>query len=68
MGMDRQAIIARPREMEPELCARGDSDTDILVEFNPEAGVGVYEYVGVKRYIASLLDGPVDVVDAICAF
>ncbi len=54
--------------MEPELCARGDSDTDILVEFNPEAGVGVYEYVGVKRYIASLLDGPVDVVDAICAF
>ena len=43
--------------------ARPDSDTDILVEIDPGAPVGVYEYVGIKHYIAALLDGPVDVVD-----
>lgn len=43
--------------------ARPDSDTDIMIEIDPEAPVGVYEYVGIKEYIASLFDGPVDVVD-----
>jgi predicted nucleotidyltransferase len=47
--------------------ARGDqrpeSDTDIMIEFDPEAPVGVYEYVGIKEYIASLFEGPVDIVD-----
>ena len=46
--------------------ARGDtgpdSDTDILIEIDPAARIGVYEYVGLKDYIASLFDGPVDVV------
>jgi uncharacterized protein len=43
--------------------ARPDSDTDIMIEIDPDAPVGVYEYVGIKEYIASLFDGPVDVVD-----
>jgi len=47
--------------------ARGDnrpeSDTDIMIEIDPDAPVGVYEYVGIKEYIASLFDGRVDVVD-----
>src|SRR5579871_396692 len=47
--------------------ARGDqrpeSDTDIMIEIDPDAPVGVWEYAGIKAYIASLLDGPVDVVD-----
>ena len=47
--------------------ARGDtgpdSDTDILIEIDPAARIGVYEYVGLKDYIASLFDGPVDVVN-----
>src|SRR5438270_13117727 len=47
--------------------ARGDngpaSDIDIMVEFDPAARVGVWEYVGIKEYVASLFDGPVDVVD-----
>jgi predicted nucleotidyltransferase len=47
--------------------ARGDngadSDIDIMVEFDPEAHVGVWEYVGIKEYVAGLFDGPVDVVD-----
>jgi predicted nucleotidyltransferase len=47
--------------------ARGDdhpgSDTDIMIEIDPDAPVGVYEYAGIKEYIASLFDGRVDVVD-----
>ena len=47
-------------------CARGDnrpdSDIDIMIEVDPAAGIGVYEYVALKDYIAELFDGPVDVV------
>jgi uncharacterized protein len=43
--------------------ARPDSDTDIMIEIDPSAPVGVYEYVGIKNYIASLFEGPVDVVN-----
>ena len=43
--------------------ARPDSDTDIMIEIDPAAGIGVYEYVGLKEFIASLFDGPVDVVN-----
>jgi hypothetical protein len=42
---------------------RPDSDTDIIIEIDPRAPVGIFEYVGIKQYIASLFDGPVDVVD-----
>jgi uncharacterized protein len=43
--------------------ARPDSDTDIMIEIDPTTRIGVYEYVGLKEYIAGLFDGPVDVVD-----
>ena len=46
--------------------ARGDnspdSDTDIMIEIDPQVRISVYDYVGLKEYIASLLDGPVDVI------
>ena len=42
--------------------ARPDSDTDIMIETDPAARIGVYEYVALKDYIASSFDGPVDVV------
>jgi predicted nucleotidyltransferase len=42
---------------------RPDSDTDIMIEIDPDAPVGVWEYAGIKAYIASLFEGPVDVVD-----
>jgi len=78
--MNRQDILARLRENEAALRARGvahaalfgsrargderpDSDTDIMIEIDPEAPVTVYDYVALQNYIASLFDGPVDVVD-----
>ncbi len=77
--MNGQEIIARLRENEAALRARGvahaalfgsrargdnrpDSDIDIMIEVDPAAPVGVYEYVALKNYIAGLFDGPVDVV------
>jgi predicted nucleotidyltransferase len=78
--MNKTEIIARLRQHEAELRARGvahaalfgsrargderpDSDTDILVEIDRTAGIGVYEFVALQDYIADLLGGPVDVVD-----
>jgi predicted nucleotidyltransferase len=77
--MDREDIIARLRENEAALRARGvthaalfgsrargdaraDSDTDIMIEIDPEARIGVWGYVGIKDFIAGLFDGSVDVV------
>jgi len=72
----REDIIARLRQNEAALRARGvthaalfgsrargdDSDTDIMIEIDPEARIGVWDYVGIKDFIAGLFDGPVDVV------
>ena len=77
--MNSQDILARLRENEATLRARGvshaalfgsraradnqpDSDIDIMIEVDPAARIGVYEYVALKDYIAELFDGPVDVV------
>src|SRR5271156_4001428 len=47
--------------------ARGDqrpeSDTDIMIEFDPTAQITVFDYAGLKDYIADLFDGRVDVVN-----
>jgi predicted nucleotidyltransferase len=47
--------------------ARGDnrpgSDIDIMVEIDPDAHITVFDYVGIKEYIAGLFDAPVDVVN-----
>lgn len=78
--MNRRDILARLRENEAALRARGvshaalfgsrargdnrpDSDIDIMVEFNPAAHVTLFNYAGLKDYIASLFDDPVDVVN-----
>src|SRR5580700_5996764 len=42
---------------------RPDSDTDIMVEFDPAARITVFDYAGLKRELAALFDGPVDVVN-----
>ena len=36
--------------------ARADSDTDILIEFAPQARATIYDYVALKEYIAGLFD------------
>ncbi|HEY2618245.1 MAG TPA: nucleotidyltransferase domain-containing protein [Acetobacteraceae bacterium] len=78
--MTREDIIARLRENEAALRARGvthaalfgsrargdaraDSDTDIMIEIDPEAPVTIYDYVAIKDFITSLFEGAVDVVD-----
>ncbi len=78
--MNREDIIARLRENEVALRARGvahaalfgsrargdqraDSDTDILIEFDPVARITVFDYAGLKDYISHLFDGRVDVVN-----
>ena len=46
--------------------ARGDdspdSDIDILVDLDPAIVVTVFDYAGVKEFIAGMFDRPVDVV------
>ena len=46
--------------------ARGDnqpeSDLDIVIDIEPDAHITVFDYVGLKEYIAGLFEGPVDVV------
>ena len=41
---------------------RSESDIDIMIEIEPVARITVYDYAGLKEYIESLFDGPVDVV------
>ncbi len=47
--------------------ARGEagpqSDLDILIELNPDTALDAFAYAGLKRYIAGLFTGPVDVVN-----
>ena len=43
--------------------AGADSDIDILVDLDPEVVRTVFDYAGVKRYIADMFDRSVDVVD-----
>jgi len=42
---------------------RSDSDINIMIEIDPDARITVFEYVDLKEYIASLFNGPVDVVN-----
>ncbi|MEX0957364.1 MAG: nucleotidyltransferase family protein [Rhizobiaceae bacterium] len=43
--------------------ANRSSDIDILIDLDPDVSLSVFDYVGVKDYIAGLFDMPVDVVN-----
>lgn len=42
---------------------RPDSDLDIVIDIDPEAHVTIFDYVGLRDYIAGLFEGRVDVID-----
>ncbi len=42
---------------------RSDSDIDILVDLDPAVVATMFDYAGLKDYVASLFPGPVDVID-----
>lgn len=42
---------------------RPDSDIDVVIDLDPNAPIGVYEYVGITNFISDLFDRPVDVVE-----
>ena len=42
---------------------RPDSDIDIMIDIDPSAHLGLWDYAGLKDYIAGLFSGPVDVVN-----
>lgn len=42
---------------------RPDSDIDILVELDPAVVATMFDYAGVKDYVAGLFQGSVDVID-----
>jgi uncharacterized protein len=39
------------------------SDIDILIDLDPEAPVGVFEYVAISQFLADLFPGRVDVAN-----
>ncbi len=42
---------------------RPDSDIDILVDLDPAIVTTMFDYAGLKNYVASLFQGSVDVID-----
>ena len=43
--------------------ARPASDIDIVIELEPDAPVGLFEYVGITQYLADLFPNRVDVAN-----
>jgi predicted nucleotidyltransferase len=42
---------------------RPDSDIDILIAIDPEAKIGLFEYVDITQYLGDLFQGNVDVAN-----
>jgi len=43
--------------------ARPDSDIDLMVDIDPNARIGVFQYAGIVNYLQDLFPGQVDVAD-----
>ena len=42
--------------------ARSDSDVDVLVEFDPDAEIGLFDFIRLQWLLEELLDNKVDLV------
>jgi uncharacterized protein len=66
--MDRQSVIAILREHEAELHRQGvlhaalSGDAGIVIDLDPKAHLGAYDFLGLRDYIAGLFDERVNVV------
>ncbi len=67
---ENEAVLRRLGVAQAALCGSrarcdegSDSDTDIMIEFDPAARITVFDYAGLKDYIAALFAGRVDVVN-----
>jgi predicted nucleotidyltransferase len=58
-GVTHAALFGSVARDEP----RPDSDIDIMVDLDPAIIVTMFDYAGLKDYIAGLFNSPVDVVD-----
>lgn len=56
--MERDEIISVLQSHRPE------PDIDLLVDLDPQARLGVFEYVGIVKFIQSLFSAPVDVANS----
>ena len=56
-GVKRAALFGSVARGE----ARPDSDIDIMVELDPEARLGIWEYVGVINFLEEMFPSKVDV-------
>ena len=65
--MTRQAAIEILQRNQDDLRARGEarrtSDIDVLIELDPALKIDLFAYAGLKRFVAELFQGPVDVVN-----
>ncbi len=76
--MDKDAVLARLKAAEPDLRAKGVAraalfssvardeqrpDSDITVELDPAAHLGLWEYVGIINLIEDMFPVKVDVSD-----
>jgi predicted nucleotidyltransferase len=59
LGVKRAALFGSLARGE----ARPGSDIDLLVEIDPKARIGVFEYVGIVQYLEGLFRARVDVAN-----
>jgi hypothetical protein len=62
-GLPRHVVRRAPYSVRSRGDDNPDGDIDILVEFEPGAEGTIYDYVRLKEFVASLFNGPVDVID-----
>ena len=58
-GVRHAALFGSAARLE----ARPASDIDIMIELDPEAPVGLFEYVAITQYVADLFPARVDIAN-----